>query len=222
MNCPQFVHFLMYKESLDTMEACYKISDCLRMRVDNFVYAGVKDRRAKTTQWISVRKVPPSKLIEKTKPLRNIKIGNFCFKDVPLKLGRLKGNRFRIALRNVTADDDVLNKSMESLKERGFINYFGLQRFGNDKEVPTFLIGARLMQGNWKEACDLILKLKVSDDPDSDITAGKRVFSETGNAKKACEKFNRNRNKCLEYKLLEGLSKNGPNDYVNALENVIM
>lgn len=37
---PEFVHFLMYKESLDTMEACYKIADCLRMKVDNFVYAG--------------------------------------------------------------------------------------------------------------------------------------------------------------------------------------
>lgn len=83
--------------------------------------------------------------------MRNIKIGNICFKNQPLKLGRLRGNRFRIALRNITADDDTVNKSMESLKDRGFINYYGLQRFGNDKEVPTFLIGAKLMQGNWKE-----------------------------------------------------------------------
>lgn len=65
----------------------------------------------------------------------------------------------------------------------------------------------------------MILKLKVSDDPDSDITEAKRIYNETGDAKKACEKFNRNRNKCLEFKLLEGLSKNGPNDYVNSLEN---
>lgn len=70
------------------------------------------------------------------------------------------------------------------------------------------------------QACDLILKLKVSDDPDSDITEAKRIYNQTGDAKKSCEVFNKNRNKCLEYKLLEGLSKNGPNDYVNSLENV--
>lgn len=113
--------------------------------------SGVKDRRAKTTQWVSVRKVPPLTLIKKTKPVRNIKIGNICFKEQPLKLGRLKGNRFRIALRNITADDDAVNRAMESLRDRGFINYYGLQRFGNDRDVPTFLIGAKLMQGNFKE-----------------------------------------------------------------------
>lgn len=87
----------------------------------------------------------------KTKCLKNIKIGNICFKHEPLKLGQLRGNRFRIALRNVTIDDDHIKKATESLKENGFINYYGLQRFGNDKEVPTYLIGLRLMQGNWKE-----------------------------------------------------------------------
>lgn len=98
-----------------------------------------------------MRKVPPQKLLYRTKPMRNVKIGNICFKDKPLKLGNLKGNRFRIALRNVTADDDHINRAMESLKKSGFINYFGMQRFGNDKEVPTFLIGVELMQGHFKE-----------------------------------------------------------------------
>lgn len=70
------------------------------------------------------------------------------------------------------------------------------------------------------QACDLILKLKVSDDPDSDITAAKKVYHETRDAKLALEKFGWNRNKCLEYRLLEGLSKHGPSDYVNSLENV--
>lgn len=70
------------------------------------------------------------------------------------------------------------------------------------------------------QACNLILKLKVSDDPDSDITAAKKVYNQTGDAKKACEKFGWNRNKCLEYKLLKGLSKHAANDYVNSLENV--
>lgn len=100
---------------------------------------------------MSVRKVLPGKLLQKTRFLKNIKIGNICFKNKPLKLGKLNGNRFRIALRNVTADDETINKAMESLKANGFINYYGMQRFGNDKEVPTYLIGVKLMQGNFKE-----------------------------------------------------------------------
>lgn len=119
----------------------------------------MKDKRAKTTQWVSVPKVPPARLLMKTKPMRNIKIGNICFKDQPLKLGKLRGNRFRIALRNVTADDNIINNAMESVKNRGFINYYGLQRFGNDKQVPTFLIGAKLMQGNFKEVASHYLNI---------------------------------------------------------------
>lgn len=147
----EYVHFLLYKECTDTLEATFKISDCLRMKSSTFTYAGVKDKRAKTTQWFSVKKVHPRDLILKTKPLRKIHVGNITFKNEPLKLGQLKGNHFRIALRNVTADNDVIEKALNSFKEHGFINYYGLQRFGNDKEVPTFEIGVKLMQGNWKE-----------------------------------------------------------------------
>lgn len=113
---------------------------------------------------MSVRKVLPQKLLQRTKPLRNVKIGNICFKNKPLKLGKLNGNRFRIALRNVTADDETINKAMESLKVNGFVNYYGMQRFGNDKEVPTYLIGVKLMQGNFKEveiAYVLCVKVKA-------------------------------------------------------------
>lgn len=216
----EYVHFLVFKESMDTLEAIYKIADSLKMRASLFTYAGVKDRRAKTTQWVCVRKVDPNRLLKATKRIKNLQIGNFIFKTEPLKLGQLKGNRFRIALRNVTGDDVLITEAMTSLKNNGFINYYGLQRFGNDKEVPTFHIGVQLMLGNWKEACSLILKPKSSDDPFLDITIAKKVYQETENAQKAQECFRRNRNKCVESKLLGGLAKAHKNDYVNALESI--
>lgn len=133
------------------MEATLKISDCVRINPSSFNYAGVKDRRSKTTQWFSVRKLNPLRLLERTKCLRNIHIGNITFKDKPLKLGKLQGNRFRIALRNVIASDELINMAMESLKEKGFVNYYGLQRFGNVKEVPTYEVGIKLLLGKFKE-----------------------------------------------------------------------
>ncbi|CAH0546724.1 unnamed protein product [Brassicogethes aeneus] len=216
----EYVHFILYKECMDTMDACIKISDCVRMATHTFNYAGVKDKRAKTTQWFSAKKVEPWKLIIKTKNLRNVKIGNITFKDHPLRLGDLSGNTFRIALRNVEGEDELINKNMQFVKENGFINYYGLQRFGNDKEVPTFDIGIKLMHGKWEEAVKLILKSKKYDDPHLDISKAKKVYSETGDALKAFKELNVSENNCIEAKLLEGLSKEAANDYVNALEKI--
>ncbi|KAI4466257.1 trna pseudouridine synthase d [Holotrichia oblita] len=43
----EYVHFLVYKENVDTMEATLKISDCVRINPSSFNYAGVKDRRSR-------------------------------------------------------------------------------------------------------------------------------------------------------------------------------
>ncbi|KAK5644034.1 hypothetical protein RI129_007879 [Pyrocoelia pectoralis] len=216
----EYVNFIVYKEAIDTVEATFKISDCLRMKSSLFTYAGVKDKRAKTTQWFCVKKVDPRKLLQRTKCLRYIHVGNITFTNEPLKLGHLSGNRFRIALRNVTAEDTIIDKALESLKTKGFINYYGLQRFGADKEVPTFKIGVALLKGNWKEACDIILNPKPSEDPTSEIAEAKRAYKETSDSKIASQKFNRFHNKCVESKLLLGFTKNHENDYVNALANI--
>lgn len=216
----EYVYFLVYKEAMDTLQASFKIADCLKMNSASFTYAGVKDKRAKTTQWFCLKKIQPRKLLNCCRHVRNIRIGNLEFRDKPLSLGHLKGNKFSIAIRNVTADDELINKVMDSVKTKGFINYFGLQRFGNDKEVPTYEIGIKLLQGNWKEACNLILKVRESDDPYSEVTKAKTIYNETSNSELACDAFRRLRNKCVESKLLIGLAKNGSNDYVSALESI--
>jgi tRNA(Glu) U13 pseudouridine synthase TruD len=40
---------------------------------------------------------------------------------------------------------------MNNLKEKGFINYYGLQRFGSSSSVPTPEVGRALLLGEWKE-----------------------------------------------------------------------
>lgn len=136
---------------MDTIDACFKIGQVLRISASAITYAGVKDKRAKTSQWCCVRKFAPSKLLSNAGRIRNLKVGNITFKDHCLKIGQLSGNFFRIALRNVQAEDGLINASINHVKEHGFINYYGLQRFGNDKEAPTFTIGIKLIKGEWKE-----------------------------------------------------------------------
>lgn len=59
-------------------------------------------------------------------------------------------NSFRIALRQVTASEELITQVMENFQENGFINYYGTQRFGNHASVPTHKIGTFLVQGDFK------------------------------------------------------------------------
>lgn len=42
--------------------------------------------------------------------------------------------------RDVTGSDEVINSALQSLKSKGFINYFGMQRFGTTA-IPTYRVG---------------------------------------------------------------------------------
>ncbi len=50
--------------------------------------------------------------------------------------GALSGNRFEIVLRNIEpADADQVSAAAIALRNSGFLNYYGLQRFGSG--APT-------------------------------------------------------------------------------------
>ena len=42
------------------------------------------------------------------------------------------------------------------LKENGFINYFGQQRFGTDSNIKTSDIGLALIKEKWQEAIGIV------------------------------------------------------------------
>ena len=93
-------------------------------------YAGLKDRHAITTQWFSVwlpgkeapnwsEHLPDSiQVIEEIRHNRKVRIGT------------LKGNRFKITLRNCQGDKALVEQSISAIKAEGVPNYFGQQRFG--------------------------------------------------------------------------------------------
>ncbi len=79
------------------------------------------------------------------------KLGNFEYAQQPLHLGELKGNHFKILIKRVECEsDEVIKTAVESLAKNGFINYYGLQRFGTYK-VPTYLIGKSIIQRKWTD-----------------------------------------------------------------------
>ncbi|KAI4501595.1 hypothetical protein M0802_003472 [Mischocyttarus mexicanus] len=197
-----YCYFLLHKVNMDTMDALNQMAMILRIRPNNFSYAGTKDRRAWTTQWISLKKTPPKKILRAGFAIRGAYVGNFKFEKAPLKLGMLKGNRFKIAIRNVIAPNEEIEKAMISFRDRGFINYYGLQRFGTVAAIPTHEIGKKLLQSKWHEAIDLILKPREGE-RDQGLIEARKIYETTKDANAACKKIQRSDK--IEATLLKGL-----------------
>uniref|UniRef100_F6WRH6 Pseudouridine synthase 7 n=1 Tax=Macaca mulatta TaxID=9544 RepID=F6WRH6_MACMU len=157
-----YCHFVLYKENKDTMDAINVLSRYLRVKPNIFSYMGTKDKRAITVQEIAVLKITAQRLAHLNKCLMNFKLGNFSYQKNPLKLGELQGNHFTVVLRNITGTDDQVQQAMNSLREIGFINYYGMQRFGTTA-VPTYQVGRAILQNSWTEVMDLILKPRSGD-----------------------------------------------------------
>lgn len=181
-------------------------------------YCGTKDKRAKTTQSFCIKRRTPEAIAHAARILRNVYVGNFSFRPTTLKLGDLQGNRFRIALRHITQPREHIVQALESLKERGFINYYGLQRFGNSASIPTYEVGVALLKRDYKLACELILKPR-----DNDVEF-MRVIRESWwqnrDSAAAAAKFYYNNSKYIEKKLLDGLATFGETDYAAALRQI--
>lgn len=213
----EYCYFLLHKVNMDTMDALNQLAMNLRMKPNNFNYAGMKDRRAWTTQWVSLRKVEPSVILRAAKCVRGAYVGNFKFVKEPLKLGMLSGNHFRIALRNVSGTDEQIEQTMTSLRDRGFINYYGLQRFGTVAAIPTYEIGKTLLQGKWNEAIELILKPREGEQ-DRDLVEARKVYELTKDAYAAYKKIKRSDK--IEATLLKGIYTSGSNNPQGALDSV--
>ena len=120
---------------------------------------------------------------------RGLRIGDLQYVDKPLDLGMLDGNRFGIVLRDVQAPSmDVITSALTTLRSTGFINFYGMQRFGNSS-VPTHLVGLALLRTEWKEAARLILHPRDGDSPD--IIEARKLWTEKRDARRALDQLPR-------------------------------
>ena len=148
---PPFTRFVLRKERMDTLAAVASLSQQLKVPVRSFGFAGLKDHRAVTVQEMTVRGVTPSALRACHHP--NFKIGKVRRTTEKLKLGALGGNRFKIIMRGVHGDVDA---ALGALRKRGFVNYYGQQRFG-DSPARNDEVGRRLLLGEYSGAVDALL-----------------------------------------------------------------
>ena len=187
-----FLEFVLWKDGIDTMEAVQILSKRLLMPAKLFSYAGTKDRRSVSTQRIVVRNAFPAKIagVNKMTGMR-MKVSHLRSVPGPLRFGDLSGNRFTIILRNCRyeGETETISSVIEGIGRTGFINYYGLQRFGRGGgEVSTDSIGRALLSGNFQVACSMILDPRPEESNKS-IAAARAIWKETGDASKALDAF---------------------------------
>jgi len=132
---PQYLQVVIQKTNVDTMQAVHYIAKRIKKYGKHFQIAGNKDKRGITTQRATVIRGNPESLIrfQRARDWDNkIKVGSFEWVKEPLRLGQLSGNRFSVALRFIPKEisAEEIAGNVERLKANGFINYFGMQRFG--------------------------------------------------------------------------------------------
>jgi tRNA pseudouridine13 synthase len=94
-------------------------------------FAGMKDRRAVTTQWFSIGLQEAANADFPSWQIPGIEILQAHRHGRKLQRGALRGNRFQILLRELSGGMDALPERLVAVARDGFPNYFGPQRFGH-------------------------------------------------------------------------------------------
>ncbi len=150
---------LVEKRSRNTEDVARDLAKQLGCRREDLGYAGLKDRHAVTRQWMSIPASSANRLDSIDLP--GVRILDKGFHRNKLKTGHLRGNRFRIRLRELQPNDPrQLEQRFAELVAHGVPNYFGAQRFG--AEGNNAAQGKALLQGKGRIPPPRILRLLLS------------------------------------------------------------
>ena len=119
------------KVEMTTWDMIAVFAKFLNIPAEKIGYAGLKDKHATTTQYISVE-AKFENLLKKFKHSQ-IKIIGRTRHTHSIRMGDLAGNRFNINLYGVdNIEAGQIEKLSRKAEKQGLPNYFGYQRFGRD------------------------------------------------------------------------------------------
>ncbi|KAF4656988.1 hypothetical protein FOL46_007601 [Perkinsus olseni] len=184
---------VLHKANLDTPRVLALLEKKLRLPRESIHYAGLKDKRGLTYQYVTIPAThSPEEIRSALKEACGdasrgwASLDNFQLHQSPekkFKCGTLYGNCFRIRLRGIEPGS---SSEVESLRDTGFINYFGLQRFGWDKgdgQSSHVRTGGAIITRDFRGAVRSYLR-PLADDVSEDAEI-RREWLETGDAQRA-------------------------------------
>lgn len=197
----------------ETNRLIREIADRLGVSKRAVFFSGTKDKRAVTTQYVSVR-AP----IEAVRDLhiKDVDVLDAFRVDRAPKIGELVGNRFVIRARHFDVPvEEAERRARASLArleaEGGFPNYFGVQRFGVVRPV-THVVGEHITRGDWEAAFWAYAANPHAGEP-PDIFEARSRLADDRDVKSALQFYPRYLT--FERQLLHHVAEH-PGDYVGA------
>lgn len=137
----------------ETNRLMKEIGDRLGVGRNSIFFAGTKDKRAVTTQYVAVRAAEPA---VRALRIRDVEVLETFRTDRAPKIGELVGNRFEISIRAFAATTEATAAQARATVDAlvaagGFPNFFGPQRFGTVRPI-THEVGRLLVAGDLRGA----------------------------------------------------------------------
>lgn len=119
------------KRGVTTEEVIKSLARIINKPIKIISYAGLKDRQAVATQWLSIHL--PGEHLAGVESLEGSgwRVLEHTRHNKKIRPGFLAGNQFVITLRDIEHQEDLVAR-IEHVKTAGVPNYFGEQRFGRE------------------------------------------------------------------------------------------
>ncbi|MDD4877933.1 MAG: tRNA pseudouridine(13) synthase TruD [Candidatus Nanoarchaeia archaeon] len=159
----EYAYFLLRKKDWNTMDAVKEIAERLALPSKKVSYAGIKDKKAVTEQFISIQGVPKEKVLGLK--IKDIELEFVGYANEKMSNEMLQGNGFRITLRGL--EKEIRNEP------KLIPNYFDEQRFGIN--ARNHLVGQAIVKRQFGRACDL-MGIKAENNPVNTLLAKKEIL----------------------------------------------
>ena len=209
---------VLVKRNWDTLIAVRRVARELGLSTGEVQFAGIKDAKAVTAQYLTVENATPEDL-QKVK-VKDIEVRSVGYVPNRLSAYYLLANNFHITVRNSEHPEATVRKvaaeTVEELDEAGGIpNFFGHQRFGTIRAI-THRVGKFIIKSDLREAAMTFLAEPSANEHPSSRQARKQL-QDTQDFKQALRDYP----KQLRYEraMLARLAEK-PEDYTGAFRRL--
>jgi tRNA pseudouridine13 synthase len=155
----EHVYLWVEKRDLTTLEAVNRLARVLGVDARDVGYAGMKDRRATTRQWLSVLGVDAERA--QAAAVNGLQILAVSRHKNKLRVGHLRGNRFEVVLdQPLAGEEQTLAALLADFAAKGVPNRYGRQRFGSAGD--NLAVGLEVLRGTRREPDGRRRKLLLS------------------------------------------------------------
>lgn len=239
---------VLKKREKEHLTAINAVCSAVKCSTSDVGLAGIKDMKAVTYQFCTLRNVNIGRLRRAIPYLKGtgIEIGTMRKAGFMLQNGDLQGNRFRIVVRGMKrvhverkeagqlveefrpCEKKHMQEMFERVQRSGFINFYGEQRVGvpgqtSEVGVRTFDVGRAMLQGDFTKAIDLLMtgrSILYSRDakPNPAETKARQVWKETNDATATLKAFPKGETMPRERAVLKGLKRYGKEEPLAAIQ----